>query len=165
MRLLHLHVCLQQRARQVRFPARLTPRCAPGAPSPPTSPSAGSKSASAAPPGTPPWSAAPPATARASVSVGHPLHPLSPPVYISKHNVLSRLVCLRTRMTRSRVPVSVDCPAGQQYLENETRCEKCPIGFYNTDLNPESSTCVLCSLDLITPSTGSTSERDCSIRE
>ncbi|XP_025115185.1 proprotein convertase subtilisin/kexin type 5-like [Pomacea canaliculata] len=58
----------------------------------------------------------------------------------------------------------LDCPAGQQYLENETRCEKCPIGFYNTDLNPESSTCVLCSLDLITPSTGSTSERDCSIR-
>ena len=54
---------------------------------------------------------------------------------------------------------------GQEYSHKEQRCQSCPIGYYNDDLDPARYACIMCNVDYITANEGATSVRDCNIRE
>ena len=47
----------------------------------------------------------------------------------------------------------------------EQRCQLCPIGYHNDDLDPARYTCIMCDVDYITASEGATLVRDCNIHE
>ncbi|KAK7452812.1 hypothetical protein BaRGS_00039696, partial [Batillaria attramentaria] len=58
----------------------------------------------------------------------------------------------------------LNCPAGKQYNPETDKCETCPIGYYNDDIDPARYTCLMCPETFITPNAGAVSERDCNIK-
>ena len=55
------------------------------------------------------------------------------------------------------------CKAGEEYI-NDT-CSECQIGFYknNSDDLKKYGLCIMCQVDFITETSGSTSSDDCKI--
>ncbi|XP_076452127.1 uncharacterized protein LOC143287751 [Babylonia areolata] len=56
-----------------------------------------------------------------------------------------------------------DCPAGLELNVSSEACQPCERGYYRDKSSPTQTTCVLCSPDFITPSTGAASPSDCNV--